>query len=287
MCRLAGVNEQTFTLETPSGRPVHGIVDLPEAAGPRPTVVIAHGFKGFLEWGFFPHLAELLRCRGFVVVRFNFWGTGMKPGDALVTDLDAFRANTFTADLEDLETVLTALTQEKLAAGHIDPKTLGLIGHSRGGGAVLLAAAKTPWNEAVRGLVTWNSIGRIDYVAPDRRESWKREGELEVINGRTGQRLMLGPELLAEIETLPPELDLHAAAARRTTPWLQLHGEKDEAIPLSEAEAMAQAATGSHQFQVIEGGSHTFGARHPFAGPTPHLIEALNATQRWFRRHLA
>ena len=62
-----------FTLETPTAL-LHGLVDLPDEPGERPTVVICHGFKGFMEWGFFPALATLLAERGFVAVRVNLSG---------------------------------------------------------------------------------------------------------------------------------------------------------------------------------------------------------------------
>jgi dipeptidyl aminopeptidase/acylaminoacyl peptidase len=286
MTSETAATEAPFQLDPASGRPLHGIVSLPDAAGRQPVVVISHGFKGFMEWGFFPHLAELLRSRGFTVVRFNFWGTGMQPGDELVTDTAAFRANTYAREQEDLLAILAALGTT-IAPGRVDPDRIGLLGHSRGGGASILAAAHPEWSERVRALVTWNSIGRIDYVGESQRARWREQGELEVVNGRTGQRLMLGPELLAEVENPPAALDIPAAAARRTAPWLILHGENDEAVPLAEGRALAAAAGGVHEWHAVADGSHTFGARHPFAGPTPHLIEALNATQGWFRRHLA
>ncbi len=289
--------EQPFRLETASGRPLHGIVSLPERGGRRPVVVIAHGFKGFMEWGFFPAAAELLANRGFAAVRFNFWGSGMQPGDELVTDPQAFHDNTYGHELEDLSTVLQALDEGlgEVGSGKIDANNIGLLGHSRGGGVSILTAAKAMWNERVRALVTWGSIARVDYVAEDRRKLWQQQGELEVVNGRTGQRLRLGPELLAEVEPpTAPHLDIPAAAAQRAAAWLQIHGELDEAIPLAEAHRLAEAAKvgageadpGIHQLKVIDGASHTFGSRHPFVGPTPALIEALNATQTWFRQHL-
>jgi dienelactone hydrolase len=72
-------------------------------------------------------------------------------------------------------------------------------------------------------------------------------------------------------------------------PWLLVHGEADETVPVEEADRLFRAAGGRRKLDLlrIPGGSHTFGARHPFAGPTPALIQALNATQRWFRRHLS
>ncbi len=69
-------------------------------------------------------------------------------------------------------------------------------------------------------------------------------------------------------------------------PWLIVHGEDDESVPVPDASRLAAAASGPHELLRIPGASHTFGARHPFVGPTPHLIQAMNATQRWFRRYL-
>jgi pimeloyl-ACP methyl ester carboxylesterase len=249
-------------------------------------VVVCHGFKGFMEWGFFPHLAELLAARGFTVVRFNFSGAGMRPGDELVTDLPAFAANTYSKEQEDLRAVLAALGDE-IAAGRVDLERLGLFGHSRGGAAALVAAASDPWRDRIRALVTWAAIGRVDRLGDEELGRWRESGELPVVNARTGQRLALGPQALAEIEAPPPQLDLPAAAARRRAPWLIVHGSDDESVPAAEGRSLAEAAGEPTELLLVEGGSHTFGARHPFAGPTRELIAAMNATQAWYRRHLA
>jgi dienelactone hydrolase len=273
-----------FTLETPAG-PLHGLVDLPAQAGSRPTVVLCHGFKGFMEWGFFPALAALLAERGFVAVRFNLSGGGMQPGDEEVTDPDAFRANTYGRELRDLLAVLAA-TGESIAPGRVDRGRIGLLGHSRGGGDSLLAAAGPAWRERLRALVTWAAIADVDRFSAAQKEEWRRQGELPVVNARTGQQLALGLGLLAEIEERRADFDLLAAAAGRRAPWLIVHGAEDEAVPVAEAHRLAARATGETELLVIPGASHTFGSRHPFAGPTPQLIQALNATQRWFREHL-
>jgi uncharacterized protein len=273
-----------FILETGSA-PLHGLVDLPDASGERPTVVICHGFKGFMEWGFFPHLAALLAERGFVAIRFNLSGTGMRPGDELVTDPDAFRENTYSRELADLLAVLAA-AGETIAPGRVDRRRLGLFGHSRGGGAALLAAARPPWRERVRALVTWAAISDVDRFTPEQKEDWRRTGELPVVNARTGQRLALGRGLLDDLEERRAELDLLAAAAARGAPWLIVHGAEDESVPVAEAHRLAERAGGDKELLVVPGANHTFGSRHPFAGPTPQLVQALNATQRWFRAHL-
>lgn len=282
---------QPFSLTTTGGRRLHGLLDLPSAEGRRPVVVICHGFKGFMEWGFFPPLAELLAERGFAVVRFNFSGSGMLPGEELATDVEGFRTNTISRDVEDLVAILDAVSGDELAPGRLDAGRLGLLGHSRGGGAALLAAAAEGWNARVRALVTWASVSTYDRYGAEQKESWRRRGEIVVVNGRTGQELPMSADFLDDLEAHAEALDLEAAAARRRAPWLILHGGDDETVAVAEARRLSVAAEraqegGPSELCVLDGGNHTFGSRHPFAGPRPPLIAAMNHTQRWFRRHL-
>ncbi|MDP9121690.1 MAG: alpha/beta fold hydrolase, partial [Acidobacteriota bacterium] len=187
-----------FSLPTPTGTRLDGLLDLPDAPGERPAVVVCHGWKGFMEWGFFPYLAALLAERGFVVVRFNLSGSGMRPGEDRVGDPQAFRANTHSLELTELLAVLEA-TGVELAPGRVDRGRIGLMGHSRGGANAILAAAQPPWRERLRALVTWAAIAQVDRYTEEQKEAWRREGELPVVNTRTGQRLAMGLEMLDDI----------------------------------------------------------------------------------------
>ncbi len=240
-----------------------------------------------MEWGFWPPLADLLAARGFTVVRFNFSGSGMKPGDERVTDPEAFRANTYRREQEDLLAVLAGIDSGEVPVGGANRASLGLVGHSRGGGGAILAAATEPWSGRIGALVTWAAISRIDRTDQATLELWRRQGELAVENARTGQRLFLGPAMLEEVSAPPPELDILGAAARRTAPWLMVQGDQDDAVPHAEAQALAEVAHAPAVFHTIRGGGHTFGAHHPFLGPTPELITLFNLTQGWLLRHLA
>lgn len=273
---------QSLTL-TNGPRSLEARLHLPSVTAPRPLVVLCHGFKSFMDWGFHPPLAELLCERGFAVLQFNFSGGGVAPGEDVVSDPKAFFDATYTRDVEDLLSVLDAVP--RLDPRHIDASRVALVGHSRGGGIALLAAATEPWTNRLAALVTWNSIGEVDRFGEATAE-WRKTGELPIHNGRTGQTLPIGLDLLDDIEKHREELDLRAAAARRRSPWLLLHGTEDETVALAEGEALASVAAQPFQMERILEGSHTFGAQHPFSGPTPQLITAMNATQEWLARYL-
>ncbi len=286
--------QQDFVIESEpvlgaKSRKIYGVAQWPDrpACGPDcwPTVIICHGFKGFMEWGFFPPLAELLVERGFTVIRFNYSGSGMRPGDELVTDPEAFRSNTFSLELIETLRVLQAAGTE-IAPDRVDPERLALVGHSRGGGASLLAAAHPDWRSRLKALVTWAGVGTFHRFDAAAREAWHRDGALAIQNARTGQDLELGIELLADLEHQRAVLDLERAAAERVAPWLIVHGAEDATVPPAEAESLERAAAEPKKLLMVESGSHTFGAVHPFAGPTRELITVMNATQIWLRRHL-
>lgn len=273
-----------FQLETPSGRTIYGTLDAANRPGPRPTVLICHGFKGFQAWGFFPHLAALLSERGFTAVRFNFAGSGMRPGDELVTDLEAFRTARPSADLEDLVWLLDRVPE--IDTDRIDAERIGLMGHSRGGGLAVLASANEASGTRVGALVTWSAVATFDRLSEDEKAEWRKNEEVSIVNARTGQALTLGSEILDDLEEHVDLLDIEAAAGRRDVPWLIVHGDADETVPIAEARRLEQAATEPVEFLEIRASGHTFEVGHPFAGPSPQLIEAMNATQSWYRRHL-
>jgi dienelactone hydrolase len=240
---------------------------------PRPAVIVLHGFKGFKDWGMFPPLAERLARAGFTAVTLNLSGSGVDDaGDFSLPE--RFAHDTFTAELTDLGRVADALALGAL--GVSPPSSLGLVGHSRGGGIAVLQAARDP---RVRALVTWSAISTVDrWPAPERAE-WRAAGVKEIRNARTGQVLPLYPDVLDDIECNRAALDIAAAASRIRVPWLIVHGAVDESVPLAEAERLAAAApAGSSRFLPIENAGHTFGAAHPWNGGTAELERVFEAT---------
>ena len=162
------------------------------------------------------------------------------------------------------------------------PRKVGLLGHSRGGGQAILAAAEDPRVDA---LVTWAAVSHFDRWSDEAKQEWRELGRLWVMNARTGQQMPLNVSLLEDYEMNRVRLDIPSAASRIASPWLILHGREDETVPSDEARALARDAAHARMV-LVEGAGHTFQARHPFESSPPELDEAVLSTIQHFERHL-
>ncbi|QDV10095.1 Alpha/beta hydrolase family protein [Planctomycetes bacterium Poly30] len=243
---------------------------LEEGAAERPVVVLSHGFKGFMDWGFFPMLSTRLARAGFVVVSFNASGSGIGDDPMVMDDEEAFLRDTYTRQLEDIARVRAwARRLEGVDAGRE-----ALMGHSRGGGMSIVAAAEDP----PAALVTWAAIDESDRFDDATKAHWRAEGELRVPNGRTGQVHRMSVAALDDFEEHRERLDIVAAAGRYPGPFLAIHGSKDGTVPPSAATRLAAAAPGGSAL-ILEGADHAFDAKHPMGEVSPEALErAIAAT---------
>jgi len=269
-----------FERRGPNGDPIRGDVRIPDGPPPRSAVVVVHGFKGFKDWGFFPHLCEELAVAGFAVVSFNFTRNGIGDDPHEFTELEAFARNTYTRELDELLWVLDQAADGDLLPRR--PDRVGLVGHSRGGAQAILAAAE---DRRVGALVSWAAVGRLDRWTDETRAEWRELGRLYVLNGRTGQQMPLNVSLLEDFEANASRLDVLGAAARVDVPWLIVHGDDDLTVSPDDGRAMAEAGS-TARLHTIDGAGHTFEAVHPFEGASPELTDATAATVRHLRAHL-
>lgn len=247
-----------------------------------PAVIVHHGFKGFKDYALLPVYAERLARAGFVAVTASVSGSGVDAaGD--FTHLDRFAANTYSRELDDLGVLLRALQHGEL--GTVPPSSIGIVGHSRGGGMALCLARETPEISAV---ATWAAIGRVRRHTDDELAAWKHAGTISILNTRTRQQLPLNYEVVEDcLAHEHGRLDIAGAAAALERPWLQVHGTADETIPIEEARALHAAADGPHtETMWVEGADHVFGSKHPWAGASEAMEQVFNRTTQFLSRHL-
>ncbi len=114
-----------FKIFNSANEPIRGDVSVPNENKRFPVVIVAHGFKGFKDWGFFPYLAKGLCRKGFIVVKFNFSGSGIGEDLEVVADED-LEATDPTFDESDSEEANEDLFEEPgtdLSANDADPES--------------------------------------------------------------------------------------------------------------------------------------------------------------------
>ena len=275
---MEGVTHARIETTPPHGDVIRADVRRP-AAAPRTAVIVAHGFKGFKDWGFFPLLCNRLALDGHLVVSFNTSLNGIGPGLLDFTDLDAFGRNTVSREVEDLNWMVDLALKGAWNEG-TRPAALALIGHSRGGGNAVIVAAE---RREVSSLVTWAAVSTFHRWTADQERDWAATGVTHILNARTGQEMPLYSSVQDDLRANAARFDVLAAAARVRAPWLVVHGSEDGTVSLDEARRLAEAGEAA-DLLVLEGSGHTFEAVHPLEETPPALEAALAATLGHLRR---
>lgn len=258
------MNITDWTLTGSDRQTIYGNTHLPKAE-PLGIALLAHGFKGYKDYGLFPQLAQAMANAGLIAHRFNFSHSGMTPRFETFERPDLFEKDTWGKQVNDLQHVaLSAFSGELLGEGL--PQVW--FGHSRGGVSVLLAAQRAFADQAkcaVRpaGLITAAAPDEACSLDDEQKAQLQQQGRLASPSGRTGQMLHVGKAWLNEIESNPQAFDPVKAAASAACPQLIMHGQADETVPVSAAQRLANAAGNKATLHLFPQTNHVFNAPNP------------------------
>ena len=230
---------------------------------PKKVVVFCHGYKGFKDWGAWNLMAEAFAKAGFFFIKFNFshnGGTVEQPID--FPDLEAFGNNNYTKELDDLESVLDWISSEKNFKNEANSNDISIIGHSRGGGIVLLKANEDYRVKKVITLASVCDFGKRSSTIGD-LEQWQKDGVKYVVNGRTKQNMPHFYQFYENFKANEERLDIQKAVENLEIPQLIIHGNQDDAIFIDEGENLQQWNPKA-QFEIIENANHVFNVSHPW-----------------------
>ena len=225
-----------FALRNAAGERIdHGFHPAGRAAdaAPHTVVVIGHGVTSHWDRPWQTELATALADAGFASLLVSYAGNGNSEG--------RFEDVTPTKEADDLGAVFDALQQWGV-------QRFAYAGHSMGGAVGALRASV---DARIAALV---SLAGMFHVHAFMQRTF---GHLV-----PGEGLMLDKPGCVWNTTLADDAarlgSLHAQAAAVGVPWLLVHGDADELVPLQDAIDARAAAGGRPELIVLPGVDHRF-----------------------------
>ncbi|WP_128895073.1 alpha/beta hydrolase family protein [Longirhabdus pacifica] len=236
------------------------------------NLIIAHGYKGFKDWGMFPYVAEKFASY-YNVFTFNFSHNGIGENFFEFTQLEHFASNTYEKELEDLAFLVQNIKKNNVEQVDIDPALpLFLLGHSKGAGTSLIYTFEHPTE--VDGVISWNGITNVDLFTTEQKQQMRENGISFVLNGRTGEQMPLNKVILEDMDKNKAKYDILDRVQHNHVPIIVIEGTMDGEHLIKGNDKLCTQSP-SVQKVMVQGGNHTFGAVHPFQGTTEYLESAL------------
>lgn len=259
---------ETWTIPGADGQAILGDAHLPDGE-PVGVVLIAHGFKGYKDYGMFPRIAETMCDAGFIAHRFNFSHSGMTNNIETFERTDLFERDTWNKQVFDVRAVVSAVADGQLQGAGLP---YVLFGHSRGGVSVLLTAGRLAEDSAFpqpAGIVTAAAPCLCNNLPKEVADQLLEDGYIVSPSSRTGQDLRVSKAALVEQLDDPDGHDLLALVSRINCPLLVIHGEDDPTVPVEAAEQIGRAAQCEATVLRIAGGDHVYNTPNPLPADTP------------------
>lgn len=222
----------------------------------REMLIFVHGFMGFKDWGAWHLVQDYFVSKGYGFAKLNLSHNGGTTENGIdFPDEEAFARNTYSKEIQDI-----VLFQVHLTSLVNEPYKTTLIGHSRGGGDVLLSAQYRIPDR----LVMWASISDIEmrFQKNEALTQWEKEGVRTVRNGRTMQDLPQYYELYLDYEKNKTTLDIQKICKQLTIPTCVVHGSADDSVSIEEGKNLALWL--NTPLHIIEKANHVFGTKHPW-----------------------
>jgi len=257
------IREKNFTLKGSNGLPIVIDAFFKPDQSPKPVVVFCHGYKGFKDWGAWNLVAEHFAENDFFFVKFNFSHNGGTPEQPIdFPNLEAFAQDNYTKHLHDLQCVIDWLVSDNRFAANINAQQIHLIGHSRGGGIVLLKANQ---EKKVSTVTTWAGVSDFASRFPsgEKLTQWQKDKVYYVENGRTKQQMPHDIQFYEDFIEHREDLDISNAVQNLKIPQLIIHAKKDTSVKVKEAEQLKRWNSNAKIF-LLEESNHVFDTQHPW-----------------------
>lgn len=212
-----------------------GRLELPADQQPHNFAIFAHCFTCTKNLLAVKNVSRALTAAGFGVLRFDFTGLGESEGD--------FENTNFSGNVEDLLAAAAFLEKEYSAP------TL-LIGHSLGGTAVVMAAAKLSNIKAVATINAPSDPEHVKHHLEQDIEKIRREGKAQV--NLSGRPFTIKEHFLDDLKKQP----IKEVVGSFRKALLLLHSPQDATVSVNNAEEIYRAAHHPKSFVSLDGADH-------------------------------
>ena len=220
------------TIQNPSGETLdyafHG-----ESTDKSRIVLIGHGVTGNKDRPWAEGLATALAASGIDALRFSFAGNGSSEGD--------FRQCTVSKEVEDLGAVIEAAVaegyQQIVYAGHSMGGAVGVLRASQDGRITRLIS--------LAGMVHTAKFAEVEFgeETPDEGCMWEEPD------------CPLSSAFVDDMKAIGSVLSL---AGHVAVPWLLVHGDADDVVPIEESREIFTAANEPKKLVELPGVGHVF-----------------------------
>ncbi|MEX1163644.1 MAG: bifunctional alpha/beta hydrolase/OsmC family protein [Nitriliruptor sp.] len=198
------------------------------------TAVFAHCFTCSKDLRAARRVSRALADRGIAVLSYDFAGLGSSEGD--------FAATTFSSDVDDLVAAARHLTDT------MQPPSL-LVGHSLGGAAVLMAAARLPGIEAVATIGAPADVSHVRHLFDD-VETIRADGQATV--SLAGRPFTISAAFVNDLT----EHHLTETVRSLDVALLFLHAPMDDTVGVDNARRLFEAARHPKSFVSLADADH-------------------------------
>lgn len=250
---------QRVSFSGSDGRLLAGRFDEPQGE-PLGYAIFSHCFTCTKDLKSINRISRACAEGGLGVLRFDFAGLGESAGN--------FAATNFTTNVVDILAAAKFLEEQRTPPGL-------LIGHSLGGAAMIVAAAKLPQVRGVAVIGTPSHTGHLAELLVEQRPHFGSEPESPVTIG--GQQYTLRRQLVDDLA----RQDLPAAVRGLNRPLLVFHSPVDETVSVEHGEQLFALAAEPKNFIALPSADHLL-IRDP--ADIRYVADVLLA---WGRRYLA
>jgi len=199
-------------------------------------IIIGHGVTGNKDRPWAVGLAEALEKEGFNALRFSFSGNGESEGD--------FEKSTITKEVKDLKAIVNAAEEE----GY---HRVCYIGHSMGAPVGVISAVK---DERIALLISLSGMVHT-----------KRFLETEFGDQKPGKGCMWDDKECPLSEAFAEDMikidNVLAKTEKIEVPWLIVHGDADDVVPVEEGKEIFAAAYEPKDLVVIPKADHVYSGK--------------------------